>query len=277
MDEEQLLREEYEENGSFESTSYESEGSGCAPFAYIALSIVAVLALIGVWRYFALIGSFPTQGGYINIVNAAEVELDTEAIEAAARLLDDNFGIAIDVYIFEAMADEDYNEAFWGYREFLLDRDYGSLPPNQLVIVIGVEEQYSEISWGAALDRLDGERIRGEVMNPRLNEGDYTGALVRSFEASIERLQNGRMAFDEVSRGYAEYADEVLIVCLVLFFIFISFYLQATGSYNGSSDTPYRRSSWSGFRSGSGSGSSRSSGSSGRSSGGGSSRGSWKD
>jgi hypothetical protein len=154
------------------------------------------------------------------------------------------------------------------------------MPPNTLAIVIAIDEQYSEISWGANLNRLDGDQLRGEVLNPRLNERDYTGAIVRTFEASTERLQNGNLAFQELLNGYSEYIDEAIIIGALIGAVALAFYFQSQGMLGDGSGSSYSSSSShsSSFRSSSSSRSSssrRSSSSSGRS--GGSSRGSWKD
>lgn len=281
MSEEQRMREEYEEHGDLiegSESDYSSE-LGCGHYLYIFLGIAVVIILASVWRYYGLIGTFGGSTGTLNIQNAANVELDTQAIEASAQRLRQNFDIDISIFIFQSMDVTPDSSLNYSYSTFVAQRDITELPPNSLVIVIGIDDQYSEITWGANLMRLDGDRIRGEVMNPRLFEGDYTGAISRSFDASLERLTDGNLAFEELMRGYSDYFDEAFIIGIILIVIYIAWHFQSQGVFEGAGEGSWTRTGGSSWRSSgtsfrSGSGASRSSGSS-RS--GGSSRGSWKN
>jgi hypothetical protein len=285
MSEEQRMREEYEERGNLmdsESSAYDSE-VGCGRYLSVFLGIAVVFILASVWRYYALMGTFSGREGSLLIENYAEVELDTGAIESASQKLRENFNMNIAIFIFQSMNDAtgmDMSSLYNSYRNFVALREFSELPPNNLYIVVGIDEQYSEISWGANLMRLDGDRIREEVMNPRLFEGDYTGAITRSFDATVERFTNGELAFQEMMSGYGEYIDEAFIVGIILVVIYVAWHFQSQGVFEGAGEGSWTsagggswRSSGSSFRSSSGG--SRSSGSSGRS--GGSSRGSWKN
>ena len=287
MSEEQEMREAYEAHGdlvdSTDSSNYDSE-FGCGRFVYIFLAIAVVFILFSAWRYYGLIGSFGGSTGSLNIHNEANVDLDIEAIEASAQKLRQNFDLDISIFIFESMEVTPDGSTNYSYSTFVAQRNFSEIPPNSLVIVIGIDDQYSELTWGANLGRLQDSGIRGEVMNPRLFEGDYTGAISRTFDASLERLSDGDLAMQELMRGYGQFIDEVFILGIVLVVILVVWQLQsqgiltASGSSSGSSwyssDTSSSSSSWS--WGGGDSGGSSDSGSSGDS-GGGSDSGSWSD
>jgi hypothetical protein len=282
MNEEQALREQYEEQGASDAPEYPDESSegGYGRYISLFLGIAFVFLLAMVWRYYGLIGTFDSSTGMLNIYNEANVELDTEAIETATQKLRENFGLNIDIYIVQTTAT---TEAFSSLAGHNLRREMDSLSANNLVIVIGIDDRYSEISWGANLKRLEGSAIRGEILNPRLNEEDYTGALVNSFNATLERLSDADLAFQELFRGFGNYLDEIIILGILVIALVIGVAVRLSNPSMGNSASWYNSadssdSSWDNSSSSS-SWSSGGTGDSGGSSdsGGGSDSGSWSD
>lgn len=269
MNEEQQLREQYEEKGSFDVPE-ESEGFGCGGFGYLILGIAAIFILFNVYQYFVLIGSFANRSGSIEIYNEANVDLNVSQLEFESEMLRRNFGVDIRIFIFTDSTDSANRDNF-AYSNFISRRDFSGIAANDLVFVIGVKDQYSELTWGANLERIDGDAIRGEALNPRLRELDYMGALLDSFAASAENLQRGDLAFGHLLGLYGNNMEAILIGLLVLGLVIWSIYYYANGGtyHDDGYHRRYYHNTWRGSSSGGGSSGSRSSG-------GGSSRGSWK-
>jgi hypothetical protein len=288
MDEEQYIREQYEGYLGTETippeSNFDEQEVGCGRYFFIILGIAVVFLGCNVWYYFSLIGTFSNSQGSLNIFNEAQVNLDVAAIEDAAAVLRQNFNFDIDIYIVQNYQNIEPFSTLSGY---ILQSNMGNMPPNKLVIVVGIDDQYSEISWGANLERLDGDLLRREELNPRLFERDYTGAIVNTFNRSLERLQDRELASEELFRRYSRFLERYGVVLLIIALIGVAVFLQwqgylGDGSSNwssGSGSSSWRsNSSSSNSRSSSGSSNRRSSsGSSSRRSGGGSSKGSWKN
>jgi hypothetical protein len=287
MDEEQYIREQYEGDLGTETMppefNFDEHEVGCGRYFFIILGIAVVFLGCNVWYYFSLIGTFSNSQGSLNIFNEAQVDLDVAAIEDAAAILRQNFNFDIDIYIVQNYQNI---EPFSTLSGHVRQSNMGNMPPNKLVIVVGIDDQYSEISWGANLERLDGDLLRHEELNPRLFERDYTGAIVNTFNRSLERLQARELAYEELFRRYGRLLERYGVVLLIVAVVSVAFFLWSQGylgdgSSNWSSDSGSSNgrssNSSSSRRSSSGSSNRRSSSSSNRRSGGGSSKGSWKN
>jgi hypothetical protein len=129
--------------------------------------------------------------------------------------------------------------------------------------------------------------LRREELNPRLFERDYTGAIVNTFNRSLERLQATELAYEELSRRYGRFLEQYGVVLLIIAVVSVAFFLWSQGYLGDGSGSWSSDSGSSSWRSSSGSSSGRSSSgssnrrssssSSSRRSGGGSSKGSWKN
>src|SRR5688500_8951358 len=161
MDEEQYLREQYEGDLGTETIppmlDVDGHEVGCGRYFFLILGIAVVFLGCNVWYYFSLIGTFSNSQGSLNIYNEAQVNLDVSAIEAASAVLCQNFNSDIDIYIVENYQNI---EPFSTLSGHIMQSNMGNMPPNKLVIVVGIDDQYSEISWGANLERLDGDLLR---------------------------------------------------------------------------------------------------------------------
>lgn len=125
--------------------------------------------------------------GQLILLNEAGVSLDRSLVEDAARNLIDERAVDLAIYIVSSGTEIDFHQRL---RKDGLVNSRSQLESRGFAIYIGINNRYSEIGWGATLSTVNGSQIRREILNPRLQEGDYTGAIVNALNVTSERFNN---------------------------------------------------------------------------------------
>ena len=202
--------------------------------------------------------------------NEGNVDVNRADIEAAAQSLIREHGARVAIYIVVTGDERDFTNRL---RTDSLENSYTGRKSDLVAIYIATEEQYSEIRWGSDFDRIDGGRIRRDVLNPNLRERAFNDAIINALQTFEGDLSNPLIIIGYLL-GQVCLNPTVLFIIAILIFIFIGIqtgYISGDGSSSSSTDNS---SSWS---SSNDSSSSWSSSNDSSSSGGGSDGGSWND
>lgn len=110
-------------------------------------------------------------------VNETNADIAVTRIETAAQPLIENHQAQVVVYVVVSGGRQDFTKR-------LADDDivFSTTPDNLIAIYIALEEQYSEIKWGADFD-IDGGDIRSDALNPNLRSGAFEQAIVDTLHA----------------------------------------------------------------------------------------------
>jgi len=197
--------------------------------------------------------------------NEGKVAISQADVESAAQSLINGHGARVAIYVVVTGSEYDFTQRL---KADGLENIYGR-QSDLLAIYIATEEQYSEIRWGSDFDRLDGGRIRREVLNPSLRDRAFSDALINTLQEVDGDLSNPLVSI-AYSLGQFCNTPTVLVIIGLLLFLYFGVKLGATGI-----DGVDNSSSWSSSNDSSSSWSSSDDSSS--SSGGGSDGGSWDD
>jgi hypothetical protein len=198
------------------------------------LIILAVIALPQIFKDRTL-----GQGEFI-LVNQAGVSLDRSKIEAAAQTLTGERAVDIAIYLVSDGTKMDFDQRL---RRDSLVNNVSQLKPRTFTIYIGIDNRYSEIGWGSTLSVVNGSQIRREILNPRLQEGDYTGSIVNALNIAAERFDNPYSFITSLFAnigGFIQDNPEVSLILGALGFLGVARMLgwlpqSSGGSYSGSS------------------------------------------
>lgn len=207
------------------------------------------------------------QSQSFKLENFARIEIDEEAIEAAAQTLISNHGAQVIIYAVVSGDASDFTERLQSDNYIFTGSKVRS---TTIAIYIATEEQYSEIRWGSDFD-IDGSAVRRDALNPALRDRDFTKAFIEALSTINDQVSNP-------FRGIASFISGLFAIpelwFLVGFFLLLMF-LKWAGIISGDGSDSSDNSSWSSSSNSSSWSSSDSSSSS--DSGGGSDGGSWND
>lgn len=203
--------------------------------------IIIIIIIAGLIALPLLLQDRTLGEGELILVNEAGISLDRTRVETAAQSLVGERAVDIAIYIVSSGTQADFHQRL--IREGLVNTA-SQVKPRTFTIYIGVNNRYSEIGWGSTLSVVNGEQIRREILNPRLQEGDYTGSLVNALNIATERFDN---PYSFITSSFSDIfaLAEANTVSVVIIGAFIFFWLgrkiglfpvNSGNSYSGDND-----------------------------------------